>query len=171
MKKLFTLAVCGMMICLSFMACEDEPEKQETPDVATAIYVLNSAARSISVIDLEADTVYNNVATVGTWPNQLVYRDGLLYCVNSGSNNISIYDTENSFTAATPIDLGSGNNPTNMVFVNDNTAYVACSVSNKVLKVNTATKTVTTEIAANVGTTGIIYLNNKIYACNTAFNG
>lgn len=170
MKKVLCLAVCFAMFCLAFMACEEEPEQKETPDVATAVYVLNSGGSSISVIDLEADTVYNNVTTVGTWPNQLIYRDGLLYCVNSGSNNITIYDTENSFAAETPIALGSGNNPTNMVFVDDNTAYVACSVSNKVLKVDIATKTVTAEIAAGVGTTAIAYVNGKIYAANTAFN-
>lgn len=170
MKKWLVLAVCFVMFTLAFMACEEEPEKTEAPDVATAVYVLNSGGSSISIIDLEADTVYNNVATVGTWPNQLVYKDGLLYCVNSGSNNITIYDTENSFEAQTPIALGSGNNPTNMVFVGDNTIYVACSMSNKVLKVNLLTKQVTKEIAAGTGTTAIAYVNGKIYTANTAYN-
>jgi len=170
MKKLLILAVCGALCALLCASCEEEPTKQETPEVATAIFVLNSGGQSISVIDLDREEVFQNVATVGTWPNQLVYKDGKLYCVNSGSNNIMVFDTEHNYAAETPIALGASNNPTNLVFV-DNTLYVACSMSNKVLKVNLATKTVTGEITTGVGTTGIIYHNNKVYAANTAFNG
>jgi len=171
MKKLLILAVCGALCALLCVSCEEEPTKQETPEVATAIFVLNSGGQSISVIDLDSNKVFQNVATVGTSPNQLVYKDGKLYCVNSGSNNIMVFDTEHNYAAETPIALGASNNPTNLVFVGDNTLYVACLMSNKVLKVNLATKTVTGEITTGVGTTGIIYHNNKVYAANTAFNG
>jgi YVTN family beta-propeller protein len=170
MKKVFALTACIAMLILAFSACEDEPEQVEAPDVATAVYVINSGGSSISVIDLEADTVYNNVTTVGTYPNQLVYKNGLLYCVNSGSNNITIYDTENGFEPKTPISLGSGQTPENMVFVDDNTAYVSCYTSGKVLKVEVSTKEVKAEITAGSGTTPIAYVNGKIYAGNTAYN-
>jgi len=170
MKRLLTYLMILAMAVIAFMGCEEEPTKQETPETATAVFVLNSAAKSISVIDLEKDTVYNNVATVGTWPNQLVYKDGYLYVVNSGSNNIMIFNTSN-WTAQTPIDLGAGNNPTNMVFYDNDKIYVACSMSNKVLKVSLASKAVVGSINTDVGSTGIIKHNNKIYVCNTAFNG
>ncbi len=170
MKRVFVYLMALTIAILAFMGCEEEPTKNETPETATAVFVLNSAAKSISVIDLEKDTVYNDVATVGTWPNQLVYKDGYLYVVNSGSNNIMIFNTTN-WSSQTPIDLGSGNNPTNMVFYNDDKVYVACSMSNKVLKVSLASKAVVGNISTDVGSTGIIKHNNKIYVCNTAFNG
>lgn len=170
MKKWLVLAMCFSMFCLAFMACEDEPEKVNTPDVATAVYVINSGGSSISVIDLEADTVYNNVTTVGTFPNQLVYRDGLLYCVNSGSNNITAYDTENNFELVANISIGTGTCPENMVFVDDNTAYVTCYSTNKVVKLNMTTKAVTTEITVGSAPNPIAYVDGKIYAGNTAYN-
>lgn len=170
MKRfLVYLTILAMAVGI-FVGCEKEPTKSETPETATAVFVLNSAAQSISVIDLEKDTVYNNVATVGTWPNQLVYKNGFLYVVNSGSNNIMIFNTDN-WTSQTPIALGNGNNPTNLVFYDDNILYVACSMSNKVLKVNLTTKSVVGSISTEVGTTGIIKHEGKIYVCNTAFNG
>lgn len=171
MKKLMNILSVISILAVIFFSCkEEEPTKPPTPPSAKAIFVLNAIATSISVIDLEDNTVYNNVATVGTWPNQLVYHNGKLYCVNSGSNNIMVFNTEN-LSVETPIPLGSGHNPMNMAIYNDNTAYVACSVSNKVLKVNLASKTVTKSIDAGVGTTGIIIHNNKVYATNTAFDG
>lgn len=170
MKRMLVYLMVTAIALIAFVGCEKEPTKNETPETATAVFVLNSAAKSISLIDLEKDTVYNDVATVGTWPNQLVYKDGLLYVVNSGSNNIMIFNTS-TWAAQTPIDLGSGNNPNNMVFYDDNIVYVACSMSNKVLKVNLASRAVVGSINTGVGSTGIIKHNNKIYVCNTAFNG
>lgn len=171
MKKVLVWSLVLAMMAFAFIACEeDEPTETEAPLTAQAIYVLNSAATSISQIDLETGDVYNNVATVGTWPNQLVYKNGKVYCVNSGSNNIMIFDAD-SWDAETPINLGDGNNPMNMVFYTDDIAFVACSVSEKVLKVNVSTKTVMSTIDADVGCTGILITNGKVYTANTAFNG
>ncbi|HOT96334.1 MAG TPA: YncE family protein [bacterium] len=157
---------------LSFLisACEDEPTKPKTPAVSKAIYVLNSAATSISVIDLTEDKVYNNVQTVGTWPNQLVYRNGYLYCVNSGSNNIMKFDV-NNWQAQPPVALGTGKNPMNMVFYNNQYAYVACSMSNEVLRVDMTNNTVVKTIKAGVGATGIEIANSKVYVTNTGYAG
>jgi len=170
MKKLVIIGLCVFMSIALFMGCEDEPTKVEAPETATALYVLNSGGQSISVVDLETDSVYNNVATVGTWPNQLVYKDDKLYCVNSGSNNIMIFNVDDFTATPGVIDLGTGHNPQSMVFADNDIAYVTCSVSNKVLKVNVTSKTVLAEIDAGIGTTGIAEAEGKIYASNTAFD-
>ena len=58
-----------------------------------------------------------------------------------------------------------------MAVYNDNTAYVACSISEKVLKVDLTSKAVVDTIDAGVGATGIIVYNGKVYVANTAFDG
>lgn len=170
MKKLLVLGLSALFLLTLFIGCEEEPEKEEAPVTATALYVLNSGGQSISVVDLVTGTVYNNVATVGTWPNQLVYKDGKLYCVNTGSNNIQIFDVDDFAATPEAIDLGSGHNPQNMVFVDDNIAYVSCSLSESVVKVNVSTKTLLEEIDAGIGCTGIVEAEGKIYASNTAYD-
>ncbi len=170
MKRLLAFLVIVPALSFLISACEDEPTAPEAPAVSKAIYVLNSAATSISVIDLVENKVYNNVQTVGTWPNQLVYRNGYLYCVNSGSNNIMKFDVK-TWAAKPPVDLGSGKNPMNMVFYNNQFAYVACSMSNEVLRVDMTSNTVVKTIKAGVGTTGIEIANNKVYASNTGYAG
>jgi len=171
MKKFMILFLSITLLSLVLFSCdEDEPTKPTPEPTAKAIFVLNSAATSISVINLEDNTVTNNVVTVGTWPNQILYHNGKLYCVNSGSNNIMVWNTTD-YEAETPIPLGTGQNPMNMAIYNDNTAYVACSISEKVLKVDLTSKTVVDTIDAGVGATGIIVYNNKVYVANTAFDG
>ncbi len=169
-KSISWILVLSMAI-FCFFACEDDPDDQETPEAALALYVMNAIGVSLSQVDLETDVVTNDVATLGQWPNQVVYHEGKVYVVNSGTNNIMIFDPDNNFAAETPIDLGTGNNPMNMVFYDDNTAYVSCSMSNKVLKVNLSNKTVAAEIDAGVGTTGICEVDGLIYATNTAYDG
>ncbi len=170
MKKFFVLMISLFFVLGLFTGCdEDSPTKSEAPPTATALFVLNSSATSISVVDLETGTVYNDAATVGTWPNQIVYIGGKLYCVNSGSNNIMVFNPDT--WAIETISLGPNNNPMNMAFYDENTAYVACSVSNKVLKIDLAAKAVTKTIDAGVGATGIAIADGKVYVANTAFNG
>lgn len=168
MKKL-TVIIAVIITVIALTGCFGPPYTPPVgADANVAVYVLNSAATSISVIDLEEDSVYNNVAVVGMWPNQLVYRDGKVYCVNSGSNNITIYDVA-TWVAEAPIALGDGNNPMNMVFYSDDVAYVACSVSGAVLKIDMTTKTVARTMNAGPGCTGIAIANDQVYASNTGY--
>jgi len=170
MKRIISISIILTLVAMVCISCEDSSTGPKTTKTATAVYVLNAIGTTISVIDLESGDVTNDVATTGTWPNQVVYRNGKVYCVNSGSNNIQIFNAE-TWAEETPIDLGDGHNPMNMVFKDDNTAYVACSVSNTVLKVDISNKTVSKEISTGVGTTDILYLNGMLYATNTAFDG
>ncbi|MBC8401168.1 MAG: YncE family protein [Candidatus Marinimicrobia bacterium] len=170
MLKSINLVLILSLAMFCFFACEDEPEDKDTPEAALALYVLNAIGVTLSQVDLETDVVANDVATLGQWPNQVIFHNGKVYVVNSGTNNIMIFDPDNNFAAETPIALDDGNNPMNMVFYDNNTAYVSCSASGKVLKVNLSTKVVDMEITAGTGTTGICLANGKIYATNTGFN-
>ncbi len=167
MKRSIILVVLIYSTALFLSACKDSQSTQPiAPQTSKAVYVCNAGASSISVIDLITGSVTNDVVTVGTWPNQLVYQDKFLYCVNSGSNNIMIYNTEN-WEAANTIELGAGNNPMNMVIYNDQLLYVACLITNKVLQVNRIAGSVNKSITAGVGTTGITSAEGKIFATNT----
>lgn len=168
MKKL-TVIFAVIFAVIALTGCFEPPYTPPTgSDANVAVYVLNSGGSSISVIDLEEDSVYNNVATVGQYPNQLVYRDGKLYCVNSGSDNIMIWDVA-TWTPETPVALGEGNNPMKMVFYSDEVAYVTCLFTNSVLKVDMTTKSVTRTMSAGVGCTGIAIANDKVYATNSGY--
>jgi YVTN family beta-propeller protein len=163
----FTLIV---VIAAFFTACDDSSTGPSVPDSSDALFVLNSLANSISVIDIETDQVFNDVAVVGIWPSQITYHDNKVYVVNSGSNNVEIFDSEGLAKLGT-ISLGAGNNPMSMVFLNNQKAYVACSESNTVKVLNLSNNSVTATINVGVGATGIAISNGKVYVANTAFDG
>jgi sugar lactone lactonase YvrE len=133
-----------------------------------AIYVMNGGSATISVIDIEEDSVYNDVALTGAWPNQIYMRGEKLYCVNSGANNVSIYDTETMATVGL-IDLGVGVNPMEMVATDDDVAFVSALISQNVFKVDLTTNTVIDSFDAGVGATGIVLSNDKVYVSNTGY--
>jgi YVTN family beta-propeller protein len=165
----------GIALVLAFVVglggcTKDDSTSPQAPASSKAIIVLNSLGTSLSVIDLERDTVYNNVVTVGKWPNHVLQKDGKIYVVNSGSNNIQVFSAENYGSLAS-IELGAGNNPMYLAIPNTQKAYVTCSQSNCVKVIDLASKTVTKTIAAGVGTTGITIAASKVYATNSAFNG
>ena len=171
MEKFIKIGLLFLLVSLMFAGCDDdEITAPDTTASTTEIYVINVLGNTISAIDLETSTVTNDVAVTGTFPNSLVYRNGKLYLINSGSNDIRIFDVS-TWQEETPIDIGAGNNPMNMVFFDDNTAYVSALLTNSVLKINMVTKAVGAVIDAGIGTTGLALASGKIYATNTAFDG
>lgn len=154
-----------------FSACEKKGNPVTPPpsSQAQSVYVINSLGMTVSVIDISRDTIYNNVATIGKWVNQVVYYNGKLYVVSSFINGVQVLDAS-TYTKVGTIDLGAGANPMNIAILSDTKAYVTCSQSNCVKVVNPTTYTVTKTINAGVGTTGILLANNKVYVTNSAFN-
>jgi DNA-binding beta-propeller fold protein YncE len=170
MKKVILMSMVLAIFAFGFIGCEDNSTNDTVaPVTAKAVYVLNVIGTTISVIDLETGTVTNDLGTLGLYPNQILYYGGKVYVVNSGSSNIQVFDPENNFAEGTPIDLGTGKGPMNMVFYSDDIAFVACSYSNQVLKVNVTTGTVVATMDAGTGTTGICIANGKVYATNTGY--
>ncbi len=136
-------------------------------DSNEAVYVMNGGSETISIIDIEEDTTYNDVTLTGRWPNQILLHDGKIYCVNSGANSISIYDAA-SFEEESPILLGNGQNPMEILITDDDILYVSCMISNSVLRIDLATKAVTDTITVGISPAGIVESNSKIYVTNTA---
>ncbi len=166
------IIIYALIVAVAFLfaSCDDSSTGPEVPDSSDVLFVLNSMANSISVVDIETGQVYNDVAIVGIWPSQITYYNNKVYVVNSGSNNIEIFDSE-GLTKLGAISLGADNNPMTFVVLNDQKGYVASSQSNTVKVINLSNNTITKTIDVGIGATGIAISNGKVYAANTAFDG
>ena len=174
MRKEYAIIALAIACAIvqSIAGCEKNSNPVTPPVVDAAssvLYVLNGLGNSISIVDLTKDIVYNNVATVGMWPNQILYNSARLYVVNSGSNNVQVFD-DSTYTLKGTIALGANNNPMFIAILNTEKAYVTCWLSNCVKVVNPTSFAVLKTIPTGVGTTGIAIANGKVYVSNTAYD-
>ena len=132
------------------------------------IFIGNGLAYTLSVYDRANGSIHQNVATIGQWPNSMAIHGGLGYVVNSGDNNVQLFNLNDLSLAAT-IDLGVGNNPMQIAFANGK-GYVSNLVSNTVSVVDLASHAVTGDpIAVGNGPTPIAAAGGKIFVGNTNY--
>ncbi len=146
------------------------PSSREVPDPERELFVINGLAETVSLIEPESRTIYHDVLQTGQWPNHLLYYEGRLYLVNSGDNNIVVYD-ENSFEEKGEIYLGAGSNPWMIIRAGSgSTGYVPNFVAGEVAVVDLAELEVLGRIPVGAGPEGGAYQNGKVYVCNTAWD-
>ena len=147
--------------------------REPVPDFKREMFVINGLAETLSIINPEAvreqsgEYIYNDVLTVGKWPNHILHYDDKLYVTSSGENNITVYD-ESTFTWEGGIDLGTNSNPW-MVVPKPGTAtgYVTNFVAGDVAVVDLDSYEVRKRIEVGRGPEGAVYLDGRLYVCNT----
>ena len=162
------IGLSGLLLIFSFIGC-GEDEEGEILEVSRAAYIVNGAAETLSVFNLETSEMENDVLLVGKWPNDIQIVDNKAYVVNTGDNNVQIIDLE-TLTDADIIDVGEGTAPEKIGFVG-NKAYVSCNFTNTVNVVDLASGDVIKNIPVGAGPWGIAVMDQKVYVCNTAYDG
>jgi DNA-binding beta-propeller fold protein YncE len=113
--KSILLFVGLVLVSLGNVTFADEPR---------TLYVINGLGRTLSKLNLETEVIVNDFLTIGQWPNQILSFNGMLYVVNSGTNDIMIIDPRDDGQEPVIISLAQGSNPYYMAFVGANKAYV-----------------------------------------------
>ena len=133
------------------------------------LWVVNGLAETASRIILDSGVVSNHVATLGIVPNQIVVSGNHLLTVNSGENNIQMFNRHTLAELGT-VELGPNRNPWNLVMVDSAIGYVTNFAAGTVSKFNILTRTVLKEFAVGQSPEGIAFSRGKIWVCNTGFN-
>ena len=131
-------------------------------------YVVNNLAETLSLIDLESETVENHIVVLGETPNQVVYHGDYLYVVNSISANVQKIDQQTHQVVA-DIYLPIGSNPYFIAFGEDY-GYVTGWVSGKVYEIDLATDQVGRELEIGGFPEGVLLADGLLYVTQTYFN-
>ena len=134
------------------------------------IYVSNSGAGNISVIDTAVNKVINTISNFGYSPVELALSgDGLtLYATNPDSDNISVIDTVSNMVTGS---ISVGNNPAGIVVDQDRRkVYVANKASNSVSIINMDTSAVEDTVTVGFNPTGVVIHEDKLYVANSGSN-
>ena len=158
------------VMAMVFVGCsEDSPTGPGLDTVPSkAVYIINGLAETLSVFDIEQETMTNDVLTVGKWPNAIAVRGDRAYAVNSGDHTVQVIDLDAMESVGT-IDLGAGANPMQIAFLSDQKAYVTNNLTNTVAVVDLGAMTVTKTIAVGMTPTSVVVSEGKVYVGNTAF--
>jgi len=132
--------------------------------------VLNTIGENVSEVNLTSGAVNSNVATAGLFNNQIRVKDGVAYVINSGLNEVQIFNAQN-YTPLGTIDVSNSTNPWAIEFLTGNEAAVSLLISNQVAIVDISTQQVITNIPVGTGPEGMIFRDGRLYVTNTGFNG
>ncbi|MBU1078109.1 MAG: YncE family protein [Spirochaetes bacterium] len=139
-------------------------------DLKDEVYIINSLAETVSIIDCASLTIKNDVFETGLWPNHLVFNNNQGYLVNSGDNNIQVFD-EDTLNHLYYIDIGVNSNPWMALFQNNaQIAYVPNFVAGDVAVVDVIQKKVINRIGTGKGPEGCALAGSKLYVGNTAWS-
>lgn len=131
---------------------------------AQVFYVVNSQSRTLSRIDLAANTVNNSFASLGNVPNKIVLDGEHIWCVNSGDNAVQKISRLSGQTESN-IFVGMGANPWDAVKYGDY-LYVTGLVSGKVYKTNTITGSVVASLSVGTAPEALYIVGDKLYVSN-----
>ena len=114
----FIITLLSFSIIFAIVSCGEDEEEAEIPQVSRAAYIVNGAAETLSVFDIETSEMKNDVLTLGKIPNDIKIQGDKAYVVNYGDNNVQIIDLE-SLTDIGIIDVGDGAGPEKIAFADD----------------------------------------------------
>jgi len=99
------------------------------------LLIVNGSAETLGRINLETNEVNANIAQLGIWPNEILISGDSAFIINSGPDEISVYDLADSSMVNT-ISIGPGftKNPYNMAEITPDTFLVTNWLSGSVTK-------------------------------------
>ncbi len=155
MKKIGS-SILFFMLATCVCACDDGGSDSQSDDSTKPVFSLTQT-----------------IENVGAIPNQVVLHGDDAYIVSSGDNVIQKLALETLTLQKNYIDLGENANPYAMA-VDEDDIYIACSMSNQIIKTSTADPTVLTTVMTQTdgidGPTDILVSPDYIYVTNSEYD-
>ncbi len=139
-------------------------------DVPRTLYTVNGSAETLSKMDLETETITQNVADTGQMPNQIIAHNEKLYVLNSGSSSLQIIDPRTDHIQRT-IALQPGANPYKMAFAGADKLYISNWVAHTISVVDLESGTITKTLPVHNGPEGIVIADNQAFVCCSGYTG
>ncbi len=160
--------ILGLLALLIFGSCNREVSEEIIPE--NYLLIVNTLSETISIYDLERDTLKEDVLETGKTPNDLLILGDLGLLVNSGFQGVAALDIidlkEMKLIKRVPLPLGS--NPYSIT-TSGNKFYVTLAAKDQVLVLD---KNFIPQDSFSVGRwpEGIGYYDGTIYVACSGFN-
>lgn len=163
-RHLYNLIVCSVAV-LTVIGSAPAHAVQDTD----RLLLINNLAETMTLIDRAGDSIVPNVLTLGLVPNRIRMATSAILVVNSTSDDLWVIDP-NTMVRLRTVTFPDGENPWDVVAINDTLCAVSLLLANDVAFVNYVSGT---ELGrAHVGTSpeGLAMAGGKLWVANSGFN-
>ena len=175
-NKLIAIFV-GLSLLLAALGCSERAEDPLSPDPTEGGDVLlvlrqQGSEGYVGLILLESGALNSTAVTVGNTPTDILYHNGLIYVINSRSNNMHVFELseQNSLTPLDTIALGMNKRPYTAVIADNGYMYVSNLSDGTVSLVNLNRGETQLFIQVGQKPMDLVTVGDKIYVCNADDN-
>jgi hypothetical protein len=133
------------------------------------LLVINGLSETLTLIDRAGDSLVLNVLTLGLAPNRIRLAGEDVLLVNSISDDLWVIDPV-SFSVRRKIKFPDGDNPWDVVAVDDTLCAVSMLVAGNAMLVNYASGDTLGRIATGKSPEGLMVLDSNLWIANTGFD-
>lgn len=133
------------------------------------LLLINNLSETLTLIDRAGGSVVANVLTLGLVPNRIRLARSTLLLVNSISDDLWMIDSS-TFDTLRTVKFPDGDNPWDVVAVNDTLCAVSLLLANDVALVNYATGKILGRVPVGTSPEGLIVADARIWVANSGFD-
>ncbi|HWO55948.1 MAG TPA: dockerin type I domain-containing protein [bacterium] len=133
------------------------------------LYVINGLGETLTLIDRAGDSLVANWMPLGGCPNRVRAHDGLLLVVNSCTDDIMVIDAA-SRTLLRTVAFPSGDNPWDVLVLDDSLCAVSLLVANEVAIVNYQVGVERRRFAVGTSPEGLLYYAGRLWIANSGLD-
>jgi len=133
------------------------------------LLVVNGLSETLTLIDRAGDSVVQNVLPLGLAPNRIRSAASSVLLVNSISDDLWVIDPL-TFDVIRTITFPDGDNPWDVVAIDDSLCAVSMLVAGNAILVNFATGDTLGRIATGKGPEGMAVTDSNLWIANTGFD-
>jgi hypothetical protein len=173
-KRLLLAAYLWLIAAVSTSWGQAQPQRLLFAIRGFGSFTNPAPTQALTFINLSTGEVRDSVAAIGPIANVIRVRNNRLYIVNSGANFngtanslqiINIADIVNNVNPLpiTTVRIPDGRNPYDLIFLNDNKAYITNFLDSTITIFNAANNTLSGSIRIVPGQQNGFIANNKLY--------
>jgi len=133
------------------------------------LYIINSLGENLTMIDRAGDSVVTNLMPLGGCPNRIRAHNGLLLVVNSCTDDLMVI-MQSTHTVVRTVDFPSGDNPWDVVVIDDSLCAISMLLANEVAIVNYQEGNESRRFATGSAPEGLLYAYGRLWIANCALD-
>lgn len=157
--KLVTAGVVVMICPLSGNAIDD----------IDRLYIINNLGEDLTMIDRAGDSVVTNLIPLGGCPNRIRAHNGLLLVTNSCTDDLMVI-SQAAHAIVHTVNFPSGDNPWDVVVIDDSLCAVSMLLSNEVAIVNYQIGIERRRLAVGTSPEGLLYAYGRLWIANCSLD-